>query len=167
MKKPRWVCRNKAERDYLVEWTKAKLDEQCDEPPLFTDDEIRVIERQASEQLAGGRRIAAIKRAVAKKNVAGLLQLIKDDPQLRDFAIKQFSPGSGRQKGQRRHPQNRSDIERMKLQEASADVERIRNLWMDELNNRNRSHRNPPTATAIAAGIWSVKEADLIKYRKN
>jgi hypothetical protein len=168
VKKPVWQCRNKADQDYLAKWTTAKLDAGFDEadPPIFKEDEIRIIERHYSKRLARRRRITAIEQAVKDNDVDTLVRLT-DDPPLRRFAFQQFHPGSGRKKGQRRHEREYSHIERVKLKEASADVERIRALWQQEFQRRNRSHRNPPTAEAIAASLWGIKELELRKFRKN
>lgn len=165
MKKPRWLCRNRSEVNYFAEWTKAKLDQQFEEagPSILDEEEVRVIEGHAARQLAHGRRISAIEQAVKANDIDALVRLT-DQPQLRRLAFQYLRPGRGRKPGQRRHGREYSDTERVILEEASIDVERIRDLWQAEFHRRNRSHS--PSAIAIAAAIWQVEEEDLIKFRK-
>jgi hypothetical protein len=180
MKKPHWECRNSVERAYFAEWTKAKLDEEWEQAwenadlhdLYLQDDEIQALEsltarrtrlraiEQIVKRLAHGRRRNAIER---DKNIDALVKLT-DDRQLRRFAFQQFHPGSGRHKGQRRHVSEHSDTELLQLEEASAVVERIYRLWQREFKRRNCTIS--PTATAIAADLWSITEEELIKFRK-
>jgi hypothetical protein len=150
MKKPRWDCRNGADRKALEVWTNARLDE-LDEP---SDDDIAIyIATMTDEKFHD----ATVKHfgATIRRNRA-----------INKFKAMGWKPphGVGRAKGEPR-PGDLSDIEKAALEYAADDVESIYRIWRQDFQKRNRGAA--PTAIAIAARRAGIDEEQLINFRKN
>jgi len=158
-KLPRWFCRDAKDRERFEAWTNTALDEASKNPStdFFDETFADAVEQDFKQQLKRGRVLLARE---AQDHEA--LARLADTEELRRLAFQRHK--QGREKGEHR-PRDRRPVLKICLEDAANDVDRIRDLWQRAYNRRNRTKE--PTAIAIAARRYGVKETQLVNFRKN
>jgi ribosomal protein L34 len=169
--KPRWNCRNEADRKRLEEWTLDQFNKLDDQ--LVTERDIEIMQlmnsdeffewsdQQSKREQQRGRVVKA-----AKAKDANLIQrLTANDPELQQLAVRVLTHrrGKGRPKGS--WPTDIPEEKRIALARAAADVRRIYDLWKRKLGFRYRTQT--PTAVEIAARRWGFDDDELKRFRRN
>ncbi len=175
---PRWNVPQgddgEKDRQRFEEWTNARLDEMhAQEDKIEFDEEtydptrdpfyipdpkyVGAVEKDVTERLKRGR----VKLAARAGDHETLARLATTE-ELRRLAYKPYK--RGREKGEPR-PRDLPDRLKSSLEEASYDVERIREIWQQHYGRRNR--KAEPTAIEIAARRHGIKDHKLINFRKN
>lgn len=157
--RPLWRARNERECQQMIDWVSAKLDE----PPLLSpEDAARRVEEVRKDIREGGPQA----RAAHEGHVGPARELIrKHFPPLAAFV--QLLPLKRGQKYRRKKSFGGARAyRRRRVENAAADVDRIREIWKAHYGKRNRRATDGPSAPEIAAERHGVTADEVEQYLK-
>jgi hypothetical protein len=152
-KLPPWHARDAQGRRMMIEWVNSELDRQL---KVETDQKMANFDQKEFQDWS-----VEYGPEILDAEHGNIEPLRKRLPTLAKFLHlpKQEGPGKRFPKLRRRHQHN--------VRYAVNDVKRIRTLWRQQYNKRNRHKEDGPLAEEIAAGRWpGVTVDDIITQMK-